>query len=178
MNNRDDLAMRVEQVREDYGDELFDTVLDEADRRAQEREQWIRQSQFTTNKQVLSDMLSRQGINFEQVNHDPAFHDWLKVYDPQTGVQRQARLTQSFESGDFNTVSSMFVGYVNGSGQQPSNSQTAQSFGQQNNMSHQELAQKHQQLLRLRSKASSRNDDAAYDDLTKQMDEVTRMMMQ
>ena len=185
MNNRDDLAMRVEQVREDYGDELFDTVLEEADRRAQERAQQQMQKMqqmkeeserqnFHTNKSMVAQQLAVDGINFEQVNNDPVFHDWLKLYDPQTGVQRQTRLSQAFESGDLNSVSSMFVEFVNGGGQ----SQPSLSFGQQSNMSREELLHKHNQLLRLRNRAESRNDDATYDDLTRQMDEVTRMMMQ
>lgn len=185
MNNRDDLAMRVEQVREDYGDELFDTVLEEADRRAQERAQQqmqqmqqslstVQQDSFATKKALLAQRLAGQSINFEQVNNDPVFHDWLRVYDQQTGVQRQTRLSQAFESGDLNSVSSMFVEFVNGGGQ----SQPSLSFGQQSNMSREELLHKHNQLLRLRNRAESRNDDATYDDLTRQMDEVTRMMMQ
>ncbi len=116
---------RAEQVREDYGEELFDTILDEADRRAQERAQQqmqqmqqslstVQQDSFATKKALLAQRLAGQSINFEQVNNDPVFHDWLKLYDPQTGVQRQTRLSQSFESGDLNTVSSMFVEFVNG----------------------------------------------------------------
>lgn len=117
---------RLQSLRDDYGDELVDGILAEVNELTkqtvqQTKEQFeqtvdsFKQDSFSTKKSVVSQLLASQRINFEQVNNDPVFHDWLSKYDVNTGVQRQQQLTSLFENGDLHSVANMFTEFVNGS---------------------------------------------------------------
>lgn len=116
---------RLQNLRDDYGNELVDGILAEmsvisqqtAQQAAKQFEQTVdsfKQDSFATKKSMVSQLLAAQRINFDQVNNDPIFHDWLSKYDMDTGIQRQKKLTSQFESGDIHAVTKMFLEFVNG----------------------------------------------------------------
>ncbi len=174
MNNRDDLAMRVEQVREDYGDELFDTVLEEADRRAQERAQQQMQKMqkmqqmkeeserqnFHTNKSMVAQQLAVDGINFEQVNNDPVFHGWLSQRNPMTGELRQNKLMTHFNNGDTNSVSSMFKEFT--------------TTGHLEGLSMDQLSSKYHKLIHQKGKHPEGSQE--YRDIKREMENIIAAM--
>ncbi|HHP0467305.1 TPA: hypothetical protein ACRZZI_004966 [Vibrio harveyi] len=120
---------RIQNLRDDYGNELVDGLLMEfgeitkqtvqqTQQQLQQTVDTFKQDSFATKKSMVSQLLAGQRINFEQVNNDPVFHDWLSKFDVDTGVQRQQKLTSMFESGDLHSVANMFAEFVNG-GSQP-----------------------------------------------------------
>lgn len=121
----DPVASQLEQLREDYGSELVDgllaaakqQVMGEVSGQVQQVQQNVQQDSFSTKKAVLAQKLAGQRINFEQVNNDPLFHQWLSKYDPETGIQRQAALSQTFEAGQLDATAKLFIEYVQGDSQ-------------------------------------------------------------
>ncbi|WP_027251983.1 hypothetical protein [Photobacterium halotolerans] len=113
----------LDQLREDYGADLIDglmaavrnSVMGEVSGQFKQVQEATKADSFSTKQAVLSQRLAAQSINFEQVNNDPLFHDWLAKYDPDTGVQRQAQLMESFKNGNLDATAAMFREFVQGS---------------------------------------------------------------
>lgn len=59
----------------------------------------------------LNAELSKQGIDFEQVNNDPMFHDWLKEVDIASGQDRNTLLNNAFKQGDINRTAYFFTAF-------------------------------------------------------------------
>lgn len=110
------VSTNIEQLRADYGDELIDGVIEAAKERIMAEvsgqvnsvRDTVQRDSYATKTAILSQRLAASGIDFQTVNGDPVFHDWLSKYDPDTGVQRQSQLTQLFESGQIDQTAEMF----------------------------------------------------------------------
>lgn len=172
----------LDQLRDDYGDELIDGIMKATAEQANQAAAAANQGNFNTKKEMLSQRLSRRNINFEQTNNDPLFHEWLGKFDPNTGAQRQGALTQAFNNGDFDTAEKMFLDYkMSDGGAMPaengSNNTMASSFGrepQRESMS--ELKSAHTQLLHQRKRAQDLGDSAHLGQIQAQMNAIVNKM--
>ena len=59
----------------------------------------------------LNAELSKQGIDFEQVNNDPMFHNWLAAIDDASGEQRNTLMNNAFNRGDINRTAYFFTAF-------------------------------------------------------------------
>jgi hypothetical protein len=50
--------------------------------------------------------------NWREINGNPAFHDWLRLPDPYSGVVRQEMLSAAFGAGDAGRVLAFFRGFL------------------------------------------------------------------
>ncbi|WP_431786951.1 hypothetical protein [Vibrio harveyi] len=89
------------------------------------------QQLYTQKVGLLTEMLSKTGIDFKKVDDDPLFHEWLAKYDAESGKQRQRILMELFHSGELESVAGIYVSYIKESGT-GSNVQTQQKPQQQN----------------------------------------------
>lgn len=65
------------------------------------------------NQQALAEALKAQGINFELVDTDPLFVDWLRETDPATGVERRQSFRYALHTlKDMKAVSEFYVRFV------------------------------------------------------------------
>lgn len=185
---------RLQNLRDDYGDELVDGLLGEFEQMTQQTAEQTQRDSFATKKALIADQLSRESIDFDQVNNDPVFHEYLAKFDPATGVQHQQKLNDAFNSGDFNTVKAMFREHVNGGDYhqpQGSNASMAAGFGSGNGAekvinSNGQLQQKgagadfrskHSELIRRKSSAMSRGDMKAVSNYQDKIDALTAQAM-
>lgn len=121
-----------EEVRE-YGPDLIDmfrrvareehqTLTGEIDRRIQPVQQRIdrvagavestSQRVAQSNRQTVLDALAQAVPNWEAMNDDPLFLEWLGQSDPFTGKERGALLTEAYEAFDAPRVVAFFTGYL------------------------------------------------------------------
>jgi len=107
----------IDKIREDYGDELanaFAASKAENDSLRHELQNLMtRTNEIQSNNSLgtLANMLSEQGINFDQANNDPLFLDWLREVEPFAGVPRQQLLSQAYEAGDLPRAAQFFTAY-------------------------------------------------------------------
>ncbi|MBY6105019.1 hypothetical protein KUW19_00820 [Ferrimonas balearica] len=115
------VSMDLSRLREDYGDEFVDDVgrliHEQAGRLVEERLRDVGQSvnQLTHQQKVgqLGSMLAQQGIDFNAVNADPLFLQWLSEADPLSGMPRQRLLDAAFgEQGDLSRTVTIFRQFV------------------------------------------------------------------
>ena len=59
----------------------------------------------------LNAELSKQGIDFEQVNNDPMFHKWLATIDDASGEERNTLMNNAFNRGDINRTAYFFKAF-------------------------------------------------------------------
>lgn len=59
----------------------------------------------------LNAELSKHNIDFEQVNTDPMFHEWLSAYDDASGEQRNTLMNNAFNRGDINRTVYFFKAF-------------------------------------------------------------------
>lgn len=59
----------------------------------------------------LNAELSKHNIDFEQVNTDPLFHDWLSAIDDASGEQRNTLMNNAFQRGDINRTAYFFKAF-------------------------------------------------------------------
>ena len=59
----------------------------------------------------LNAELSKHNIDFEQVNTDPMFHDWLSAIDDASGEQRNTLMNNAFQRGDINRTAYFFKAF-------------------------------------------------------------------
>ncbi|MCX8941273.1 hypothetical protein [Vibrio parahaemolyticus] len=188
------MSERLQNLRDDYGDELVDGLLGEFEQMTQQTAEQTMRDNFATKKALIADQLSREGIDFEQVNNDPLFHQSLAKFDPNTGTQRQQDLTNAFNSGDFNTVKSIFRDYVNGSDghqDQTSNSSMADGFGEtdgaqvvghergaQRRFNASELRKEQQRLLQRKQRAMRNGDGVKVREIEQEYNDLAQRMAQ
>lgn len=70
--------------------------------------------QRSANQEFLVE-LTRQVPNWETVNGDRRFHDWLLTPDPMSGISRQIYLEEAHKSLDIARVAAVFNSFLNGS---------------------------------------------------------------
>ena len=59
----------------------------------------------------LNAELSKHNIDFEQVNTDPMFHDWLSAIDDASGEERNTLMNNAFQRGDINRTAYFFKAF-------------------------------------------------------------------
>lgn len=59
----------------------------------------------------LNAELSKSNIDFEQVNTDPMFHEWLKGIDEASGEERNTLMNGAFSRGDINRTAFFFKAF-------------------------------------------------------------------
>lgn len=112
----------LDELREDYGSELIDglraAIMAEVNSHVSNVQRDVQQDSFATKQALLSQRLAGHSIDFQSVNSDPLFHEWLSKFDPNTGVQRQQTLTDLFNRGQIDATAAMFTDFVSGGTQQ------------------------------------------------------------
>ncbi|MBO9492081.1 hypothetical protein J7384_17095 [Endozoicomonas sp. G2_1] len=69
---------------------------------------WNTEAKMNSVKQSLAS----QSINFDLVDSDPLFHDWLRERDEYSGQSRQEMLMNAFNAGDLTRVTRFYSAYV------------------------------------------------------------------
>jgi cell division protein FtsB len=115
-----------EKEVEEYGDEFFDVVgrrareefvpevetLKQRIARLESGQQAVGKVVETTQKRGLYDTLYEVVPQWKQINHSPAFIQWLGNLDPYSGRPRQELLSDAFTRHDSNRVVNFFQGFL------------------------------------------------------------------
>ena len=92
--------------------EQVNALRSEIDNRFTEQQQdissWTTESKMTAVKQSLASM----NIDFNLVDNDPLFHDWLREADQYSGQTRHSMMMNAFEGGDLNRVIRFYHAFV------------------------------------------------------------------
>ena len=118
---------QLEKFKDEFGEDLVDFVkrmtsrdtghnpkVDELERKVSQFEQEKRQNAEATFWTALKDLVP----NYLTLNNDPAFHQFLAGFDPQTGKQRQQTLSEAQQALDAGQVAGVFKAFIDQS-QQP-----------------------------------------------------------
>jgi len=121
----------------DYGEEFFDVVgrrakeeilpvvetFDERLKRLETGQQAVGQVVEQSQKRGLYDTLYDEVPEWKELNHHPAFINWLANPDPYSGRQRQEMLSEAFSRHDASRVVNFFRGFLTeATGSPPNNS--------------------------------------------------------
>jgi hypothetical protein len=121
----------------DYGEEFFDVVgrrakeellpvvetFDERIKRLESGQQSVGKIVEQTQKRGVYDTLRDEVPEWDEINHHPAFHNWLAVPDPYSGRPRKELLTEAYSRHDADRVVNFFRGFLTeATGSPPSNS--------------------------------------------------------
>ncbi|MGB8507950.1 MAG: hypothetical protein WCD76_06085, partial [Pyrinomonadaceae bacterium] len=126
--------VKPEEVN-DYGEEFFDVVgrkareefvpmidtMEERLKRLESGQQAVGKVVENTQKRGLYDTLHDEVPEWNDINHHPAFHNWLANPDPYSGRQRKEMLTEAFSRHDANRVVNFFKGFLTEATGLPSN---------------------------------------------------------
>jgi hypothetical protein len=129
-------ALIQPQERNDYGDEFFDVVgrrakevyapefdvLSARLKRLEEGQQGIGQVIQQTQRRTMYDVLYEDVPEWKEINHHPAFHQWLSFPDPYSGLQRHQLLQDAFSRQDADRVVAFFQGFLAEASGPPTNS--------------------------------------------------------
>lgn len=110
----------------DYGEEFFDVVgrkakeefvpvfdeLAERLKRLESGQQAVGKVVEQTQKRSLYDTLYDEVPEWKELNHHPAFINWLSFPDPYSGLQRHELLKEAFSRHDANRVVNFFRGFL------------------------------------------------------------------
>lgn len=122
----EEVDAKLAAVREEYGEDLIETLTLIARRMVSEANQPLREEiGKVTDRQELSDRdrfyatLADDVPGWEKVNSDPAFHAWLAEVDPLTGSERQKALESAYGKLDAPRVVAIFNLFLEQSGRKP-----------------------------------------------------------
>jgi hypothetical protein len=110
----------------DYGEEFFDVVgrkakeefaplidtLEERIKRIETGQQAVGKVVEQGQKRGLYDTLHDEVPEWREINHHPAFKEWLTIPDPYSGRQRHEMLQEAFSRHDANRVVNFFRGFL------------------------------------------------------------------
>jgi hypothetical protein len=127
--------LKPEEI-EDYGEEFFDVVgrrakeefapefemLAERLKRLESGQTAITQVVENTQKRTLYDQLSDEVPDWRDINHHPAFLNWLSLPDVYSGVPRSELLKNAFSRQDTLRVVNFFKGFLTEAVGPPTNS--------------------------------------------------------
>jgi hypothetical protein len=65
-----------------------------------------------TAKRMIDQALDQAIPNWQEINNDPRFHQWLRESDPYSRVARQRLLNEAVEREDANRVIRFFQGFI------------------------------------------------------------------
>lgn len=86
----------IKQVEDRFANQLQSTT------------QQFQQVSSTQKQTTLAAKLSGEGIDYNAVDRDPAFHQFLSQVDPYSGTQRQQLLLQAFDAGDIERTANFY----------------------------------------------------------------------
>jgi hypothetical protein len=111
-----DADTRDKYLDEEYGEEFTNSIDKRIDAKTNATNQQLKtmqetnqQNQIDMRKVALSGMLKAQGIDFEQVDSDPMFHQYLTKSEGNTRQQRQVFLNQNFMAGDLHATAAYYT---------------------------------------------------------------------
>lgn len=64
----------------------------------------------------LAQELSAIGVDFQKVDNDPSFHQWISKFDSETGMQRRNLMLSMLAGDEIKSVAGMYVQYIEQSG--------------------------------------------------------------
>ena len=73
----------------------------------------VSQTVAMSSRDKVFNLLSSKIPNWEELNNDPGFLEWLDQIDPYSGISRQQMLSNAFEKNDGLRVVTFFQGYLN-----------------------------------------------------------------
>lgn len=108
---------------ETYGDDLIsvvqraaeDAISPQLTRLEQENQQLrrgLQQTRQQTAQQTVHAALATWRADWEMINNDPKFHDWLRLPDLYSGRVRQQMLKEAFDGGNASRVLAFFQGFI------------------------------------------------------------------
>lgn len=111
-----DLTTALEELREEYGDRMFDAIRAIARAESEEVAKPVREVAESTTKQVnqisFYSGLDQSAPGWRQLNEDTAFNAWLRTPDPVTGIDYHTVLMSHFERGDVAKTAAVFNYYA------------------------------------------------------------------
>ena len=90
----------------------FQKQLDAVNSQFQATQQSVNQTSTENRFASLRSVLKNNGINFDQVDNDPMFHEWLSEHDEYSGQPRQALLSSAFQSGDVERTARFYQAFI------------------------------------------------------------------
>lgn len=112
----------LRKLRSDYGEELVDGLLSVMKQELSPLQQRIDNVDRTTAKTAsetrmtkLSSMLREQGVDFDSLNNDDGFNNWLDLEDGYSGKPRRDLLNHAFNRGELVRVARFFTDYAQAS---------------------------------------------------------------
>ena len=116
---------------EGYGDEMIDMVgtVNDAlaeNKKLKEQLDIVQDSVVQTAEGTFFTNLDKAIPDWETINRDPAFLNWLGQVDPLTGIRRQELLDQAYAAFDAPRVANFFLTFT-GNGGRPTNNEVIQS---------------------------------------------------
>jgi FtsZ-binding cell division protein ZapB len=83
----------------------------ELQKKVEQLEQQNAQVRTESINTMLTNTLKTRGIDFQEVNDDPMFLDWLQHEEGNTGRTRHSFLQQHYSNGDVERTASYFIGF-------------------------------------------------------------------
>ena len=99
----------------------FENKISELTQQVQSSQNNVQQVATDNRMQTLKSVLGNRQVNFDQVNNDPDFHNWLSEVDPYSGMQRQALLETAFNQGDIERTARFYTAFVESQKSTPNN---------------------------------------------------------
>lgn len=110
-----DLTEALQELREEYGDKMFDAIRSIARAESEEVAKPVREVAESATKQVnqmgFYSGLDQSAPGWRQLNEDEAFNSWLRTPDPVSGIDYHTVLMSHFERGDIAKTASVFNYY-------------------------------------------------------------------
>lgn len=118
----------AEQSRSTYSADIkqmqshYEAQLNELKQQLASTQQHVSQTSQDARMQHLSHMLSQQNIDFNRVDSDPEFHQWLAQEEsPFSGQTRQELLSRAYQSGDLQRTARFYSAFMESQKTAPSN---------------------------------------------------------
>lgn len=114
----------VQKLREEFGDTAADQIAALVRQETQPLHAEREQAQQAQQREQVADQerrfwreLAREVPNYQEIDHDPAFAEWLKGTDPMTGRARGELIGTAFNERDANRVARIMHAYEQESAQ-------------------------------------------------------------
>ncbi|MER2490331.1 hypothetical protein [Catenovulum sediminis] len=107
----DDVAKAIENRAQKIAAQEVAKLKSELGSQVESVNQKFGEYQQQSNAARLEAELAKSGVNFEQVDSDPLFVDWLQELAPYSSMTKHQLLVDSYNRGDIQTAAQFYVDY-------------------------------------------------------------------
>ncbi len=106
----------LDKLRDDYGNDLIDGIMTmvrgEVGQVVKPLQTQVENVSSMSKQDQLAKELQPHGLDFNQLNNDPLFIDWLQEIDYASGVNRSQLMNEAYRKGDLKRAAWFFTEYA------------------------------------------------------------------